>query len=253
MKEKLQVIALLVLLSLAANENTVFARSWESGVAEGDFFTFEMYGIYTSNHSNTTIAIPPFERNNTDWARINITAVLGSMVYQVYTLHFRNGSETSFNFKTELNPENESFLKFSEKGIPICAANLNSGDRIPTAELILNDTEIRVHLGVSKETNHASWNVSDDWGSIYFDKETGMLIELFRIHQFDNNVTGEIVEKADVIKLIDTNRWETKTGEPSMSLSFVLSISGLAFFVLITVVYQLVTRKTRINLIAKGL
>jgi hypothetical protein len=94
----------------------------------------------------------------------------------------------------------------SEKGVPICAANLNPGDRIPTADITINQTVIRVYADGSRETNHASWSGPDEWGNIYFDKETGMLVELERTHRFINTVTGSIVEKTDVIELIDTNR-----------------------------------------------
>ena len=39
------------------------ARTWKIGVYGGDYFAYEMYGIYTSNRSNTTLSIPEFEKN----------------------------------------------------------------------------------------------------------------------------------------------------------------------------------------------
>ncbi len=209
MKAKIQVVvSFMLVLSLFGSPSVRSTQTWTPGVESCDYFTYEMYGIYTSNNPNVEIAIPEFERNTTLWARINITSVLGSIICQVYTLHYSVGDEASFNFQTDVNPQNQGTFRIADKGVPICAANLRGGDKVPTAELLLNKTVARAYPGGLRDTNHASWNVSDDWGDIYFDREIGMLVELNRTHVFANPVTGDIVEKTDVIKLIDTNRWQ---------------------------------------------
>ena len=209
MKLPLSIFGLFLLFLLIANGNMPVSSSWKPGVAKDDYFIYQMYGVFTSNRSGSTLPIPKFEYNTTKWVRINIMQVSGSIVYQLYTLHFNNGNELNFNLKTDLNPESESALKFSDKGVPICAANLLIGDHLPTTNLTINETLIRSYLGGSRETNRASWNSVDDWGNCYFDKETGMLVELCRTHQFSNTATGELINKTDVIELINTNRWET--------------------------------------------
>lgn len=209
MKHKFQsIILILVIIPVFIGQSGLSSREWTPGVSSGDFFTYKMFGVYTSNRSNATIAIPQFEKNNTDWTRISISNVHGSVINQIYTLHQIDGSQTSFFFKTDVNPDNQGDFKISDKGIPICASNLGSGDRIPTAELILNNTSFKVYQSGVRQTNHAFWNLSDDWGDVYFDKSTGVLVELNRTHVFANAVTGMVVEKTDVIHLIDTNRWK---------------------------------------------
>ncbi len=210
-KVKLRIIALPILLVLLTSVSAMSARTWKLGVYSGDYFAYEMYGIYTSNRSNTTLSIPEFEKNNTDWTRINITSTSGSKVNQIYTLHFKNNSEFSFEFQTDLDPLNQGVFRFSGKGVPICPANLNPGDMIPTVDVTINQTVIRVYANGARETNHAGWSGPDEWGDVYFDKETGMLVELERTHRFINTVTGSIVEKTDVIGLTDTNRWQVKS------------------------------------------
>lgn len=207
MKIRHLLMALFMLVSLAASEYISPATSWTAGVSKGDYFYYETYGAYTSNLSNLTINIPKFEYNTTSWVRITIANVSGSVVDQVYTLQFKNGSESNFCFKTDLNPQNESSLRFTQKGIPICAENLKAGDPLPTVPLKISKTVMRTYGSTSRETNVVAWNFSDDWGNCYFDKETGMLVELCRVHEFINNATGEIVQKTDVLKLISTNRW----------------------------------------------
>lgn len=217
MKTTLKIIIFLAVFAcLAVNQTTTWAEQWTPGVAKGDYFVYEMYGVFTAKGADLTFDIPPFERNTTDWARIDITEVVGSTVYQTYTLQFKDGNQTSFNFKTDLNPVANRNLSFSEKGVPICAANLKIGDQIPTAELVITQT----FVSPKGEVNRASWNYSDDWGNCYFDKATGMLVELCRTHRFSSGILGEVIEKTDVVKLISTNRWKINESAPPSTSAF---------------------------------
>lgn len=210
MKLKTQIIALPVVLLVLVSLSAIPTRTWTPGVQSGDYFTYEMYGVYTSNRPNTTIAIPQFEQNTTDWTRINITRVSNSTIYQIYTLHYKNGDEKYFSLETDVNPQNQNTFNISQ-GVPVCATNLKPGDRIPTAQIILNDTVTRIYADNIRETNHAQWNITAEWGDIYFDKQTGMLVELQRTRRFVNSITGMVVEKTDVIRLISTNRWQIES------------------------------------------
>ena len=158
----IQATVFLLLFGLLASASASQTTAWTPGVASGDYFYYDMYGVYAANQSN--LVIPQFEYNNTAWTRINITQVEGSIVYQTYTLHFLNGSETSFSFHCDVNPANRSSLKFNEKGVPLCAANLTVGDTVPTDETIIDETLNRPYASGFRETNHAFWNSSTDWG-----------------------------------------------------------------------------------------
>ena len=79
---------LLLFFLLLASANATGLKTYATGVVNGDYFIYEMYGVFNSNRSNTTLVISQFEYNNTEWVRINITDVESSVVYQVYTLHF---------------------------------------------------------------------------------------------------------------------------------------------------------------------
>ena len=207
MKKAIYAVVLLLGLTCLANLQATSFRNWEPGVAKGDFFYYEMYGIFTSSNPNAVIEVPAFEQNNTDWVRIDITSVSGSVVYQVYTLHFKDRTE-KFEFKTDLDPNKLGRFNFSEKGVPICAANLNAGDPLPTVQLAIKETSIRTYSSGEREANVVSWNISDDWGRCYFDRKTGMLVDLYRVHSFINSVTGEVVYKADVVKMTRSSLWE---------------------------------------------
>jgi hypothetical protein len=246
MQVKLQVTVLLVLFLLVASADAAASRTWTPGIAAGDYFYYDMYGVYSSNQPNVTLVIPQFEYNNTDWTRINITAVDGSVVYQLYTMHFKNGSETSFSLKSDTNPANMSSLKFTDKGVPLCAANLGVGDTVPTDEILIDETVSRNYASGARETNHASWNSSNDWGDLYFDKQKGVLVELRRTHQFSSNTTDQIVWKTDLIKMVDSSQWEiTAQSSPITSLFIFLTAFLFALLSLVIITYRLMTRKTR--------
>ena len=167
----------------------------------------------------------------------------------------------NFNFQTDLNPNNQIEFKISDKGVPICAGNLNAGDRIPTAELTLSETQNKIYPSGPRQTNHASWNISDDWGDIYFDRETGMLTELRRTHLYINTITNEVVKKTDIIKLTDSNRWQI-SGQPQstaklifpatlISLISIMAITTIPIFqerqLLIRKLLEKITRNQRNN------
>lgn len=200
-------ILLVLILTCLAHLRATSSRTWDPGVVKGDFFYYEMYGVFTSSDPNAVIEVPAFEQNNTDWVRIDITGISGSVVYQVYTLHFKNRTEKS-EFKTDLDPSNRGDFNFSEMGVPICAANLKVGDPLPTVQLTIKKTLISAYSSGERETNLVSWNTSEDWGRCYFDRKTGVLVDLYRVHSFVNSVTGEVIYKADVVKMTRSSLWE---------------------------------------------
>lgn len=98
-----------------------------------------------------------------------------------------------------------------------------------------------------RETNHAFWNSSIDWGDIYFDRETGMLIELHRTHRFVGDNNEEVVNKTDVIVITDTNRWQVTAvaQQPFTPLFSALTIGIFTLLVFIVLISRFVTKNTR--------
>ena len=209
MKRKLYATFFLVFCSCVAAIQASYVDTWKAGVSRGDFFYYEMYGVFTSSDPNAVIDVPVFEQNNTEWVRIDITGVSDSVVHQLYTLQFKNSSET-FELSTDLNPNNVGNVNFSDLGVPICAANLKVGDILPTVPLTINETVSMLYSSGERETNLVSWNTSEDWGHCYFDRRTGMLVDLYRVHAFVNQETGVVIYKADVVKMIQSSLWEIR-------------------------------------------
>jgi hypothetical protein len=239
MKRKLTMVALLLCFSSLAYVKVISADTWAPGVVKGDFFYYEMYGVYTSNIPNSIIEVPSFERNTTDWVRIDITGVSGSIVSQIYTLHFKNGTETETSHRTDLDPSNSGKFNFAEKGVPICAANLEVDDQLSTVKLRISGTLVWTYpSGERRETNYVSWNFTEDWGHCYFDRKTGMLVELYRVHLFANSASGEVISKADIVNMIQTNRWEIKELSAATLLPEFIGIDAVALPLLAIAVHR---------------
>jgi hypothetical protein len=58
-----------------------------------------------------------------------------------------------------------------------------------------------------REINHVSWNSSEEYGDCYFDRKTGMLVDLYRVHSFVNPSTNEVIKKADIVKMTSSSLW----------------------------------------------
>jgi hypothetical protein len=209
--KKIQIITIPILFLIITSVSSIPTKTLTLGINVGDYFTYEMYGVYKSNNSQTAIQIPEFEKNTTDWTRINITNIYDLEVTQTYTLHFHNNSEITFSLRVNLAPQNQGAFTISNKGVPTCPSNLKPCDKIPTAQITVNQTVSRLFADGSRELNYANWGGLDEWGEIFFDRNTGMLVELERTHRYVNIITGDLVEKTDFISLTDTNRWAIKS------------------------------------------
>ncbi len=208
MRTKPFAIILIACISSVTHMQVGSGRIWTAGVVVGDFFNYKTYGVFKSSEPDILFNIPAFEQNNTEFVRIDIIKVAGSVIHQQYTLHFNDGSETSFSLKTDIDPVTAGYFRFSEKGIPICAANMDLGDPIATLQLRVNQTFKKNYpSGDERETNRVLWNFPEDWGYCDFDKKTGVLVELNRVHLFINPSSGSIVSKTDVIKLTNSSVW----------------------------------------------
>lgn len=240
MKRESSVVIFLILLYCFASAKTTSAKTWEPGVSKGDFFYYEIYGVFTSSNSDAIIDVSPFERNNTDWLRIDINGVNGSIIHQLYTVQFKNGTQTVFAKQTDIDPRNHNSYDFTpDTGIPICPASLDVGDRLPTVQLTVNKTFTKPYPNGGRETNQISWNVPDDSGYCLFDRKTGMLIELNRVHTFVNLNTGETVNKTDVVRMTRSSLWEVSASQAKIVLPLFI------IYVLLIVIVVAVTRNPK--------
>ncbi len=185
------------------------------GVAKDDVFTYNIMGIINSKDPNAEVPTQFLELNNTEWYRVTVTDVSGPNVSIDTTQHFRNGTEITgtgtVNVETGINSPVNGFWT-------IFAANLGKNDRVrpngPERSTV-NETLARDYgEGGIRETNALSIITEyydsenpdityTEYGNTYFDRQTGMLVELRYISVYtDPQITLQLVWK-----IIDTNRW----------------------------------------------
>ena len=120
--------------------------------------------------------------NQTEYVRVGITGVSGSDVTTFTTWQYKNGT-----VNTLLGSVNLETGAFSGGFWAIIAGNLTVNDRIhPTGQdtITVTNTVIRNYLGGNRETNHLiipyqnTTERASGYLDRYFDKETGMLVEL---------------------------------------------------------------------------
>jgi len=243
---KIQFVMLFFSINILIITKQNLAIDQIAGVSPGDFFYYEMYGYFISDDPNMTINIPSFEANNTDWVKIEITNISSTIIHHTYTLNFYNGTQEIFEGQSSIL--NSSGLNQDFKGVPICPANLEKGDMILSLPLKIKTTLKWTYPSGNREVNYVQWNESDDIGSCYFDKKTGMLLDLNRTHLYTNPITNQTIKKIDIIKMIQSSLWTIQPSNPIVPLLIILVSSSLMVIYLIRRKYKIQSKKKNIVL-----
>jgi hypothetical protein len=186
-----------------------------SGVTEGDVFTYGIKGFWSSSDPNATLPENFLQINMTDWYKVTVTGVNGSQVSINTIWRFTNGTELvgTGNVNLETGISYGGFWA-------IYAANLRAGDHVrpngPDRSTV-NETNTKGYgAGGTRETNLLSlvrqyYDADDptygttwtEYMSTYFDKQTGVLVELSDISLYTNpQMTLTLIWS-----IRDTNRW----------------------------------------------
>lgn len=185
------------------------------GVKVGDEFTYSLNGFYSSDDPNATMPENFPQINMTEWFKVLVTDVSGAEVSVNTIWRFTNGTELNQSSTIDVdtgipNPTNGFY--------PIYAANLKANDYIrphgPDRSTI-NETINRQYASGTRQTNFRTISIpsydendsSKTWvetPTIYFDKQTGMLVELRDVNVYTNPQMTLTV----VWTLTDTNVWK---------------------------------------------
>ncbi len=200
-------IAIAAILSVQGPAETVV-----TGVVAGNTFTYDLKSFATVNEDNVTLPQGASEYNNTEWYKVTITSVSGPTVSFNTTWHFVNGTEIeNTGYVNVLTGEDNKVFW------AIYPANLTVNQLVSpqgTDGNYVNETDTRSYtngdrvtciITLQNEFPDASnpARVYDDYLYIYFDKITGMLVELKDIQLYNS---PEVILTYDWV-LIDSNVW----------------------------------------------
>lgn len=176
------------------------------GVSVGDYVT---YGDYICNFSHPTG--PEWDMQvcmcAMDWKKVEVIGVSGKEVVLRYTEKLKNGSFTEHSGCVHVieDIEHPSWINCSYYsdyyfGDTVVAANLTEGDWLHSSGPcgmpwhLVNKTEVRTYLGVSRWVNIMKNPRDASVTNWIFDVETGMLLEFEEIGPNNQRSSHSVVE-----------------------------------------------------------
>ncbi len=167
----------------AAHTSTV-----KVGVKAGDTFTYNMTGIADLGSDDAIIPDNFKEVNMTDYYRVTITNVEAPIVSYNVTWQFTNGTQYNYSGKANIatGVNSQDFWGIYE-------ANLTQGNLVRSGMpdgATVNETQTKTYLNGDRQTNVLQmqgefYDTTDltyskmyyDYSYVYFDSQTGMLVE----------------------------------------------------------------------------
>ena len=185
-------------------------------LAVGDTFSYKLEGSTVLGSPDVVTPSEFMQYNNTNHYQVTVTEINGTQVSLDTLWQFNNGTQTESAQLIDLSTGRIADTNgFSYLYLP----NLNVSDLLypsGTAKLIVNGTSIQTFGNSSRSTNN--WSEEDqfidksdptgntirnDFVTVYFDKQTGMLDNLTRIEFF----TNPQIELITTWQLASSNVW----------------------------------------------
>lgn len=200
-------ILLIFLCLTVASTMIVNAETSVVGVSQGDTLEYDIVSQWNSAFTDTVPA-ELIELNQTEWIRITVTEVSGSLITTQVTTHYQNGTETNTDSTCDIDTG-----ELTGEGPPFIGANLGKNDLVNPAvsePWYINETVTRNYKDGPRETNHLrleDTEVSEAVGEFtqifdyYFDKSTGVLVE------YTSEFSYSGLESIARSKLISSNVW----------------------------------------------
>ncbi len=203
------VVAFAVFLGLQSSQGVV------PGVHAGDEFVYDIMSLWSSSDPNLPLPENLLQLNMTEY-KVTVTEVSDKDVSINTTWLFKNGTE--LKGKSTVNVE--TGIVYPLNGFwPIYAANLKANDLVRSLgpdRSFVNETTTNNYAGGTRETNLVSivrqYYDSDDstysttWTEYidtYFDRQTGMLVELRDVSIYTNPKQTLII----LWKIKESNVW----------------------------------------------
>jgi hypothetical protein len=199
--------------------STINPSGSNSPLTVGDTFTYELKGSTVLGSADLVTPNEFMQYNDTNYYQVTVTGIVGTQVSLNTLWQFNNGTQTKSAQVIDLSIGRSADTNgFSY----IYLSNLNVSDLLypqGTVKLIVNSTSTQTFVNSSRPTNN--WSEEDqfidksdptgntmrnDFITVYFDKQTGMLDNLTRIEFF----TNPQIELITTWKLTSSNVWAVK-------------------------------------------
>jgi hypothetical protein len=242
MKQKTVLLNFVLVFLLSAMAVTAAAAQERTvGVAEGDWFTYEVNASWNSTDPNAPF--PPSAygdweiMNGTEWAKVTIMGVSGTNVSLQYVSHYKNGTDEIGSGYIDIDTGDEANATFT-----LISANLDVNDNLYTSGnysmWAINETIARTYPDGVRNTNHVNMTYGNSWTvnetechyyyciNFYWDKETGMLVE--DSFEVSNQTEDYLTTWSVVSTIIDSSAWiipEFPAGSSILVISVILTVT----------------------------
>ena len=212
----------------------VLAVDYNPGISVGQGAE---YGNYVLDGQETDV----------NWTRFGVAAVSGKEVTLTELTAYMNGTDETVDKVYDVEAGTVGGQPAYFPGSVIIAANLNEGDALPPVDLgyIVNKTETRTYLGVSRSVNIVSYSLSGEGYNLsetfVYDKASGMRLEL------EGEATTIEPEHPSTStysnSIIDTNIFEEPEPKPSEGIPVEYLYVGVAVVIIVVVAAVIVLKK----------
>jgi hypothetical protein len=179
MKNKLAKVAVILFLLTMSLAGTAFAQNAIVGVNPGNKFEYSYNITWTSTDPNALVPTVDIDLNNTEFVRIGIVNVTGTLINADFTRQYKNGTATKQNGNIDVNSQ----ILEIPYSVLIIRAFANTNEKIypdggyPT----LNETEFRTYTTGRVETiryvSSMGSETNNQTTEIFFDRARGVGLE----------------------------------------------------------------------------
>jgi hypothetical protein len=177
-------IVLLILLTIASTP-LVLGQTATVGVKPGDTFNYSYRINWDSTDPHAPVPAQYYELNTTQFIRITVITVTGSLINVDFTRHFNNGTEQTHNGNIDVNAQ----VLEIPYSILIIRADANPGEKIYPAggHAILNDTATRTYdigqIDTIRYVSPDTVGANSETTEIYYSRTNGAGVEYTSVSQ----------------------------------------------------------------------
>ena len=179
MKNKLAKVVVILFLLTMSLTGTALAQNAIVGVNPGNKFEYSYNITWTSTDPNAPVPAAEVDLNNTEFVRISIVNVTGTLINADFTRQYKNGTATKQNGNIDVNSQ----VLEIPCSVLIIRAFANTNEKIYPAggHPTLNETEFRTYATGRVETIHYLSPTSSETNyqktEIYYDRARGVGLE----------------------------------------------------------------------------
>jgi hypothetical protein len=222
----LRTVLLAILVAAVFAPTLVHAKDYTVGVKAGDWIKYGQITVTWTGNGTAPSHIT--DAKKLDWLRVDVLGVAGTTASLNETAHFNNGTQTFQSYDVDVQSGN------SPGNLFLVASNLTAGDPLSpqTPQLTINQTVTRLYAGANRNVNYIDSKSSADTsspseGKVYYDKSSGIMVEIYVNQTYPDLSAYEISYKAT-----ETNLWSANALDLIQN-NLIYIIAGIAVMIVI--------------------